>query len=105
MLMPMVKRGTVTDDIADTIRRMDDKLDFNSDKFGWIHTGIGKISWTTKEIQYNIQAILKEINELGKESPKKAGFIEKIAINPSMGKSIHLLDFKNLLEFPSVTSS
>ena len=39
MLMPMVKRGTVTDDIADTIRRMDDKLDFNSDKFGWIHTG------------------------------------------------------------------
>jgi hypothetical protein len=71
MLMPMVKRGTVTDDIAETIKRMDDKLGFNSDKLGWIHTGklklksykercftliiffigIGKISWTTKEIQ------------------------------------------------------
>ncbi|CAB4389749.1 unnamed protein product [Rhizophagus irregularis] len=105
MLMPMVKRGTVTDDIVETIKRMDDKLGFNSDKLGWIHTGIGKISWTTKEIQGNIQAILKEINELGKgqDSNKKAAFIEKIAINPNMGESIHLLDFKNLLDFPSGT--
>lgn len=39
MLMPMVKRGTVTDDIVETIKRMDDKLGFNSDKLGWIHTG------------------------------------------------------------------
>ena len=39
MLMPMVKRGTVTDDIAGTIQRMDEKLNFNSDKFGWIHMG------------------------------------------------------------------
>ena len=37
--MPMVKRGTVTDDIAGTIQRMDDKLGFNSDKLGWVHTG------------------------------------------------------------------
>ncbi|GBC04045.1 hypothetical protein RclHR1_05490008 [Rhizophagus clarus] len=109
MLMPMVKRGTVTDDIVETIKKMDDKLGFNSDKLGWIHTGIGKISWTTKEIQGNIQAILKEINELGKgqdskDSNRKAVFIEKIAINPNMGESIHLLDFKNLLDFPSITT-
>jgi len=37
--MPMAKRGTVTDDIAGTIQRMDDKHSFNSDKLGWIHTG------------------------------------------------------------------
>ncbi|RIA97218.1 ribosomal protein L1-like protein [Glomus cerebriforme] len=109
MLMPMVKRGTVTNDIIDTIKRMDDKLGFNSDKLGWIHTGIGKISWTSEEIQGNIQAILKEINELGKgqdikRSNKKADFIEKIAINPNMGESIHLLDFKDLLDSPSVTT-
>ena len=83
MLMPMVKRGTVTVDIAGTIQRMDDKLGFNSDKLGWIHTGelilsvliridklscrwfkfffpvgIGKISWTNKEIQGQIYSFL-----------------------------------------------
>ncbi|CAG8504576.1 9018_t:CDS:2 [Funneliformis caledonium] len=105
MLMPMAKRGTVTDDIAGTIQRMDDKHSFNSDKLGWVHTGIGKVSWSTKEIQDNIQVILREIDKIGKDqgikSSKKAGFIEKIAINPNMGQSIHLLDFKDLLETPS----
>ncbi|CAI2179211.1 3301_t:CDS:10 [Funneliformis geosporum] len=100
MLMPMAKRGTVTDDIAGTIQRMDDKHSFNSDKLGWVHTANTD----------NIQVVLREIDRIGKDqgikSSKKGmitGFIEKIAINPNMGQSIHLLDFKDLLETPSIT--
>jgi large subunit ribosomal protein L1 len=39
-LMPTVKKGTVTDDISNTIRTSKSSFDFKADKHGVLHTGM-----------------------------------------------------------------
>ena len=63
-LMPNPKSGTVTLDVGKAVREVKaGKIDFKVDKFGIIHAGIGKVSFTPQQIQENVKELILTISK------------------------------------------
>ncbi|KAL1917305.1 mitochondrial 54S ribosomal protein uL1m [Calcarisporiella thermophila] len=90
-LMPTVKKGTVTEDIAGAVKFSQSSFDFRSDKTGIVHTAIARVGFAFQDIQDNVNAILEEVRAIGKAQDKK-GFIMKVFISSTRGPSIPLLN-------------
>src|SRR5512133_700796 len=69
-LMPNPKSGTVTMDIGKAVSEVKQgKIDFKVDKFGIVHTSIGKVSFTPLKIKENA---LEFVNTIVKLKPTAA---------------------------------
>ena len=87
-LMPNPKSGTVTLDIGKTVKEVKQgKIDFKVDKFGIIHTSIGKISFEANKIQENALEILNTISKL-KPSSAKGTYVKSVYLSSTMSPSI-----------------
>lgn len=87
-LMPNPKSGTVTMDIAKAVQEVKaGKIDFKVDKFGIIHTSIGKVSFTAEKIKENAQEMIATISKL-KPSSSKGTYFKSIHISSTMSKGI-----------------
>ena len=61
-LMPNPKSGTVTMDVAKAVKEVKGgKIDFKVDKFGIVHTSIGKVSFSAEKIAENALAFIDTI--------------------------------------------
>ena len=70
-LMPNPKSGTVTMDIASAVKEFKaGKIDFRVDKFGILHTSIGKASFEASELRENAIAFLNTIIKMRPASAK-----------------------------------
>ena len=64
-LMPNPKSGTVTMDLGKAIREVKQgKIDFKVDKYGIIHSAIGKVSFAPEQIVENAKEFVGIINKL-----------------------------------------
>jgi large subunit ribosomal protein L1 len=89
-LMPNPKSGTVTMDVADAIKEFKaGKLDFRVDKFGILHTSIGKASFDANELRENAKAFLQTVNKL-RPASAKGHYIRSAYLSTTMGPSIPL---------------
>ncbi|MEZ4695140.1 MAG: 50S ribosomal protein L1 [Rhodothermales bacterium] len=89
-LMPNPKSGTVTMDVADAVKQVKaGKIDFRVDKFGNLHTSIGKASFTEEQIHENALAFLKEVQRLRPASAKGL-YIRSVTISTTMGPGVAL---------------
>lgn len=89
-LMPNPKAGTVTMEVADTVKQLKaGRIEFKVDKYGNIHTIIGKISFSHKQIAENIKALVDQIMRL-RPSSAKGQYIQNIAVSSTMGPGIKL---------------
>jgi large subunit ribosomal protein L1 len=89
-LMPNPKSGTVTDDIAGTIKAVKaGRIDFRVDKFGNIHTAIGKASFSPEQIRENAEAFIKEILRL-RPASAKGTYVRSITLSTTMGPGISI---------------
>jgi len=87
-LMPNPKSGTVTMDIGKTVKEVKQgKIDFKVDKFGIIHTSIGKVSFEADKILDNATEILNTIIKL-KPSSAKGTYVKSIYLSSTMSPSI-----------------
>lgn len=87
-LMPNPKSGTVTMDVANAVRDVKaGKIDFRVDKYGILHTSIGKASFKPEQIRENAEAFLKTVVKL-KPASAKGTYIRSITISSTMGPSI-----------------
>ncbi|KAG2223846.1 hypothetical protein INT45_012719 [Circinella minor] len=86
-LMPTVKKGTVTDDIANIVRTSKGSFDFKGDKRGVLHTGIGKVNFEAKDIEANLGVILEELRTFGKTNNLK-GIIQNVVLSSTRGPGI-----------------
>jgi large subunit ribosomal protein L1 len=87
-LMPNPKAGTVTMDIAKAVTEVKaGKIDFKVDKFGIIHTSIGKVSFDAKKLMDNTLAMLDTIAKL-KPSSAKGTYFKSISLSSTMSKGI-----------------
>ena len=87
-LMPNPKSGTVTMDIAKAVQEVKaGKIDFKVDKFGIIHTSIGKVSFTPEKIKENAQEMIATISKL-KPASSKGTYFKSIHISSTMSKGI-----------------
>ncbi|MEX0820556.1 MAG: 50S ribosomal protein L1 [Rhodothermales bacterium] len=89
-LMPNPKSGTVTMDIAETVKEVKaGKIEFRVDKNGNLHAAIGKASFSADELRENAEAFLKEVLRLRPASAKGA-YVRSATISTTMGPPITL---------------
>ncbi len=89
-LMPNPKSGTVTMEVGKAIGEVKQgKIDFKVDKFGIVHTSIGKVSFTPNKIKDNAVEFINTINKL-KPSAAKGTYIKSIYISSTMSPGIQV---------------
>ncbi|MEL6557892.1 MAG: 50S ribosomal protein L1 [Bacteroidota bacterium] len=87
-LMPNPKSGTVTMDVAKAVGEVKSgKIDFKVDKFGIIHTSVGKASFTADKIRENVMEVMSTINKL-KPSSAKGTYLKSVTLSSTMSKGI-----------------
>ena len=87
-LMPNPKVGTVTMNVADTVKaEKRGKLDFRVDKAGIIHAGVGRKSMGADKIRENLQAFLGAVQK-AKPATSKGVYLQKIAVSSTMGPGV-----------------
>lgn len=89
-LMPNPKTGTVTMDVGNAVREVKlGKIDFKVDKYGIVHSSIGKVSFEPVKIIENAREFLSTINKL-KPSAAKGTYIRSIYLSSTMSPGIQL---------------
>ncbi len=87
-LMPNPKSGTVTMDVANAVKEVKQgKIDFRVDKSGIVHTSIGKISFTPKQIYENAKEFIDVLIKL-KPAAAKGTYLRSIYLSSTMSKGI-----------------
>jgi large subunit ribosomal protein L1 len=89
-LMPNPKSGTVTMEVGKAISEVKQgKIDFKVDKFGIVHTSIGKVSFAPEKIKENAVEFINTINKL-KPSAAKGTYIKSIYLSSTMSPGIQV---------------
>jgi len=89
-LMPNPKSGTVTMEIGNAVEEVKKgKIDFKVDKFGIVHTAIGKASFTPEKIAENAREFLNTLIKL-KPSAAKGTYMKSIYISSTMSPGIQV---------------
>lgn len=87
-LMPNPKSGTVTMNIGQAVTEVKaGKIDFKVDKFGIIHTSIGKASFDSDKIKDNALEMINTISKL-KPSSAKGTYFKSITLSSTMSAGI-----------------
>ena len=96
-LMPNPKSGTVTMDIGKAVKEVKQgKIDFKVDKYGIIHSSIGKVSFNSGQIVDNAREFLATIQKL-KPATAKGTYIKSVFLSSTMSPGIRI-DTKALEE-------
>ena len=89
-LMPNPKTGTVTMDVAKAVQEVKaGKIDFKVDKYGIIHTAIGKVSFTPEQIVDNANEVMSTIIKL-KPSAAKGTYVKSVFLSTTMSPGIEV---------------
>jgi large subunit ribosomal protein L1 len=84
-LLPNKKVGTVTTDVAGTVKDLKGgKAFFKNDKYGLVHFSFGRVSFDVEKLQENLAAFCKVL-QASKPTSSKGKFIKKVSISSSMG--------------------
>jgi large subunit ribosomal protein L1 len=87
-LMPNPKSGTVTQDVAKAVKEVKaGKIDFKVDKFGIIHTSVGKSSFSAEQLAANAAEVIQTLNRL-KPSSAKGTYIRSITLSSTMSPAV-----------------
>ncbi|MBN1112268.1 MAG: 50S ribosomal protein L1 [Bacteroidales bacterium] len=89
-LMPNPKSGTVTMDVAKAVQEVKaGKIDFKVDKFGIVHTSVGKVSFDPQKIKENAMEFIQTINKL-KPTAAKGVYVKSIYLSSTMSPGIQI---------------
>lgn len=96
-LMPNPKSGNVTMEIGKAVKEVKQgKIDFKVDKFGIVHTSIGKVNFEAEKIMDNAREFMATIQKL-KPSSAKGTYVKSVFLSSTMSPGIKL-DLKSLLD-------
>jgi large subunit ribosomal protein L1 len=90
-LMPSPRAGTVTMDVAKTVKEYKaGKVEFRNDKGGNIHAVVGRVSFSPEQLQENVQAFLDHIVTL-KPMAVKSSFVRSVTLAATMSPGVKVL--------------
>ncbi len=94
-LMPNPKTGTVTMEVGKAISEVKaGKIDFKVDKFGIIHAGVAKVSFTPEKIYDNVKEMLATIIKL-KPAAAKGTYVKSVYLSSTMSPGVQV-DLKSV---------
>jgi len=89
-LMPNPKTGTVTMEVGKAVQEVKaGKIDFKVDKFGIVHSTVGKVSFTVDQITENAKEFLQTVIKL-KPSAAKGTYILSIYLSTTMSPGLQV---------------
>jgi large subunit ribosomal protein L1 len=89
-LMPSPRAGTVTPDVAATVKEYKaGKVEFRNDKSGNVQAAVGKLSFDAPKLVENIQAFVDKVIAL-KPHAIKGTYVKSAHISASMSPSVRL---------------
>ncbi len=96
-LMPNPKTGTVTMEVGKAVTEVKaGKIDFKVDKFGIVHTSVGKASFDVEKIVGNAQEFISTILKL-KPAAAKGTYVQSIYLSTTMSPGVQI-DPKSIVE-------
>lgn len=89
-LMPNPKSGTVTLDVGQAVKDVKaGKIDFKVDKYGIVHAGIGKVSFSATQLSENALELIGVIAKL-KPSSAKGAYVQSIHLSSTMSAGVEV---------------
>ncbi|CAI8034090.1 50S ribosomal protein L1 [Geodia barretti] len=90
-LMPNAKAGTVTTDVAETIRDIKaGQIEYRAERSsGIVHVPIGKVSFEEESIKQNLNVVMSAL-VAARPSVVKGRYIRSVAISATMGAGIRI---------------
>lgn len=89
-LMPNPKTGTVTPEVGKAVQEVKaGKIDFKVDKYGIVHSAVGKVSFDGSKLKENANELIQTLLRL-KPSAAKGTYIKSIAISSTMSAGIQI---------------
>ncbi|MGQ9747917.1 MAG: 50S ribosomal protein L1, partial [Candidatus Caldatribacteriaceae bacterium] len=87
-LMPNAKTGTVTFDIAQTVKEIKaGRIEIRNDRYGNVHLPLGKVSFSEEQLLDNFYAALDTIVRM-KPSAAKGRYIKKLVVSTTMSPGV-----------------
>ena len=88
--MPCPKAGTITFDLAKTIREVKaGRVEFKVDKTALLHIPAGKLSFSDDALMTNISSIVDSVMR-AKPSGSKGTYVKSVVLSSTMSPSIRL---------------
>ena len=89
-LMPSPRAGTVTQDVATTVREYKaGKVEFRCDAGGIVHCVVGKLSFSEQQLTENIEALIRFIHSI-KPPSSKGQYVRNVSLSATMSPSIQI---------------
>jgi large subunit ribosomal protein L1 len=89
-LMPNPKAGTVTANIGQAIQEVKaGKVEFRVDKFGILHLGVGRLSFTEEQLRENLAELFRNVMRL-KPASAKGQYVKSVYLSSTMSPGIRL---------------
>ena len=94
-LMPNPKSGTVTPEVGKAVGEVKKgKIAFKVDKFGIVHTSVGRVSFSAAQINENAETLLQTLSKL-KPATAKGIYFKGISMASTMSPGINV-DYKSV---------
>ncbi len=89
-LMPNPKSGTVSNDLTTTVSAFKaGQIEYRTDRYGNIHSVIGKVSFSTQKLADNLAALTTELNR-ARPAAAKGRYIRSLTIASTMGAGVKI---------------
>lgn len=89
-LMPNPKSGTVTPDVGRAVEEVKKgKISFRVDKFGIVHSSVGRISFTPEQIKQNAEEFIQTLVKM-KPSTAKGTYMKSVSMASTMSPGINI---------------
>ncbi len=89
-LMPNPKTGTVTMEVGKAVKEVKaGKIDFKVDKFGIVHSSVGKIAFSAEQIVDNANEFMNVIMKL-KPATAKGTYVKSIFLSTTMSPGLQI---------------
>ena len=89
-LMPNPKTGTVTMEVGKAVKDVKaGKIDFKVDKFGIVHSSVGKIAFSAEQIADNASEFMNTILKL-KPTTAKGTYVKSIFLSTTMSPGLQI---------------
>ena len=88
--MPNPKAGTVTFDVAQTVKELKaGRIEFKADAYGIVHVPVGKASFQAEKLYEKAKAVLYVIAKV-KPPTSKGVYMRTISVSSTMGPGLHV---------------
>ncbi len=89
-LMPNPKSGTVTPNVGAAVQDVKGgKVAFRVDKFGIIHSPVGRVSFTAEKLTENVVELVSTLNKM-KPSSSKGTYLKSVSVASTMSPGIYV---------------